>query len=169
MLVLVRSIMLGATVAVVGSTVGCSSIRPTSQAVVPGTDTRAEVLARVGRSPFVWFDQDGRENWDYGGNPFGGIGHRATFDESGKLVEWRQLRRRQDVSGLEVGKSTIADVRRAFGQPQQLYYIRGDAHWQWRVDRVSGPFRLVAQIAPDGTLKGLGEYPLERCCGGGMP
>ena len=166
---LTRLIMLGAAAAVLGTASGCGSIRPTSQAVVPGTDTRAEVLARVGRSPFIWFDRDGREHWDYSRNPFSGFGYRASFDETGRLVEWRELRRRRDLTSLEVGKSTVEDVRRAFGQPQQLYYIRGDAHWQWRVERVSGPFRLVAQIAPDGTLKGLGEYPLERCCGGGMP
>jgi hypothetical protein len=161
--------MLGAAVVVAGSMAGCGSIRPTAQAVVPGIDTRAEVLARVGRSPFIWFDHDGQEHWDYSRNPFSSFGYRASFDDAGKVVEWRELRRRQDFSSLEVGKSTVVDVRRAFGQPQQLYYIRGDAHWQWRVERVAGAFRLVAQIAPDGTLKGLGEYPIGRCCGGGMP
>lgn len=161
-----RSIILGAAVVAAGSTAGCASIRPTIQAVVPGTDTRAEVLARVGQSPFIWFDRDGREHWDYSRNPFSGFGYRASFDEAGKLVEWRELRRRQDVTGLEVGKSTIEDVRRAFGQPQQLYYIRGDAHWQWRVYRNTRPYRLVAQIGPDGVLKSVGQYPIDGCCRG---
>ena len=163
-----RSLMLGAVVLGLGMTSGCGSIRPTAQAIVPGIDTRAEVLARMGGSPFIWFDRDGQEHWDYSRNPFSSFGYRASFDETGTVVEWRELRRRQDVSRLEVGKSTVEDVRRAFGQPQRLFYIRGDAHWQWRVARGSGPFRLVAQISPDGTLKGLGEYPLDRGPGGMM-
>jgi len=163
-----RSLMVGAVVLGLGMTAGCGSIRPTAQAIAPGIDTRADVLARMGGSPFIWFDRDGQEHWDYSRNPFSSFGYRASFDETGTVVAWRELRRRQDVSRLEVGKSTVEDVRRAFGQPQRLFYIRGDAHWQWRVARGSGPFRLVAQISPDGTLKGLGEYPLDRGPGGMM-
>jgi hypothetical protein len=165
---LMRSIVLGTAVVAAGSTAGCASIRPTAQAVVPGTDTRAEVLARMGGSPFIWFDRDGQEHWDYSRNPFSSFGYRASFDDTGTVVAWRELRQREDVRRLEVGKSTVEDVRRVLGQPQRLFYIRGDAHWQWQVARGSGPFRLVAQIAPDGTLKGLGEYPLDRGPGGMM-
>jgi len=146
---------------------GCSAIKPTATALVPGSDTRAEVIARMGSSPFIWFDRDGGEHWDYSANPFSAHGYRASFDDAGKLKAWRELRRPEDVAALRPGQSTIEDVRSALGQPAQLIYIRGDAHWQWRVQRGTRPYRLIAQIAPDGILRSIGQYPADRCCRGG--
>jgi hypothetical protein len=147
---------------------GCGGLTPTTKALVPGSDTRAQVLARMGSSPFVWFDREGREYWDYSRNPFSAHGYRAGFDSEGRLVEWRELRRPEDVARLKPGVSKVEDVRDALGQPNQLQYIRGDAHWQWRVQRGTRPYRLVVQMGPDGTLKSIGEYPADRCCRGGM-
>lgn len=146
-------------------TAGCASqsVGTLSQ-FPPGTTTRGEVLAKMGPSPSLWFDASGREHWDYSGNPFSYYGYRASFDEAGKLTEWRELRRAVDVAGLAPRKSTAQDVRAALGEPNELYHIRGDAHWQWRVLRNTRPYRLVAQLGPDGVLKSVGQYPIDGCC-----
>lgn len=130
----------------------------------PATTTRADVLAKMGTSPSVWFDDSGREHWDYSDNPYSYYGYRASFDEAGRLTQWRELRRPEDVAGLAPRKSTARDVRAALGEPNELYYIRGDAHWQWRVYRNTRPYRLVAQIGLDGVLKSVGQYPIDGCC-----
>lgn len=152
----------------IGAMTGCAG-RPmgTMGQFAAGQATRADVLAKMGTPPSVWFDDQGRENWDYSGNPFSYYGYRARFDDAGRLAEWRELRRAVDVAGLAPGKSTARDVRAALGEPNELYYIRGDAHWQWRVYRNTRPYRLVTQIGPDGVLKSVGQYPIDGCCRGG--
>lgn len=149
------------------SATGCASRQAgTLGRFSPGEATRAEVLAGMGTPSSLWFDERGSEHWDYSGNPYSYYGYRASFDDTGRLLEWRELRRAVDVAGLAPLKSTARDVRAALGEPTELYYIRGDAHWQWRVYRNTRPYRLVAQIGPDGVLKSVGQYPIDGCCRG---
>jgi hypothetical protein len=161
---LLRALLLAASLAFLA---GCAG-RPagTLGNFSAGEATRADVLAKMGTPPAVWFDDRDREHWDYSGNPYSYHGYRASFDDAGRLVEWRELRRAVDVAGLAPFKSTAKDVRAALGEPNELYYIRGDAHWQWRVYRTTRPYRLVAQIGPDGVLKSMGQYPIDGCCRG---
>ncbi len=120
-----------------------------------GSATMRDVAARMGSPSSVWFDDQGRENWDYSGNQASFFGYRATFDEAGRVVQWRQLRTERDVAGLVPGRSTARDVHAALGEPNEMFFVRGEPHWRWRVYYNIRPHFLVAHMSPDGMLKGV--------------
>jgi hypothetical protein len=133
----------------------------------PGSSTMKDVAARMGSPSSVWFDDQGRENWDYSGNQASYFGYRATFDDAGNVLRWRELRTERDVNSLVAGKSTTRDVHVALGEPNELFFIRGEPHWRWRTYFNTRPHYLVAQMGQDGVLKSVMRFPIDGASGRG--
>lgn len=129
-----------------------------------GTATMGDVASRMGSPSSVWFDDQGRENWDYSGNPASYFGYRATFDDTGRVTQWRQLRTERDVASLVPGRSTARDVHAALGEPNEMFFVRGEPHWRWRTYYNTRPHFLVAHMTRDGVFKGIARMSVD---GGG--
>lgn len=141
---------------------GCAATYGTRAWFAPGSTTQAEVRARMGAPPQVWFSKDGTENWDYAANPYSFYAYRASFNEQGVMTQFRSLRDIDDLRRLAPGKSTSQDVKDLFGEPARVYFIRGDPHWEWNVFRpIREPCRMVVQMGLDGVVKSMGVYRIE--------
>lgn len=132
----------------------------------PGQSSMRDVRASMGQPSAIWFDRDGRENWDFSANMFSFYGYSARFDGDGTLVEWRQLRTEREYARLVPGRSTGYDVREAFGEPHTLYFVRGEPHWEWLILHLGQRYRLVAQFDRAGALKAVARYPAGEAGGG---
>jgi hypothetical protein len=126
----------------------------------PGASTMQDVALRMGSPRSVWFDEEGRENWDYSGNEASYVGYRATFDESGTVARWVELRTDSAVKSLVPGSSTARDVHMALGEPNEMFFIRGEPHWRWRTYYNTRPHYLVAQMGQDGVLKSVMRFTI---------
>jgi hypothetical protein len=125
----------------------------------PGVSTMRDVRAAMGNPSAVWYDAEARENWDYDANPKSYFAYSVRFSADGRLEERRQLRSPEAIARIVPGQSTVRDVRESCGEPQLLYVIRGDPHWEWRVLNANrNPRRLVVQFGPDGVVKNAAMY-----------
>jgi hypothetical protein len=128
----------------------------------------ADVIRKHGQPSGIWFDASGREVWDYDGNPFRFSGLRFRFDPDGRLNQSEETRNESAVASVATGMSARV-VRETLGEPPTMYFIRDEAHWEWRIWWAGrAAHRLVVQFDKNGVVKAVGKYRIDGKGLGGM-
>jgi hypothetical protein len=151
-----------ARVLAIVAALGGAALAPAAHA----TDA-ATIAARHGTPSAVWFDADGREVWDYDGNPFRFSGLRFRFDTDGVLVREEDPRSEAVVASIASGM-TAREVRDRLGEPPAMFFVRDEPHWEWRVLWAGRrPHRLVVQFDRQGIVKAVARQAIDAGAGRG--
>ena len=100
--------------------------------IAPNT-TLSDVRARVGYPTDIRFDANGDELWEYARGPEGTETYLVRAGKDGRVKGVTQLLTPERlIQGVEVGKTTKAQVRDLLGRPSDLRYLRSGLMWEWR-------------------------------------
>ncbi|RKU00078.1 hypothetical protein C7H84_26730 [Burkholderia sp. Nafp2/4-1b] len=107
-------------IAAIVLTSGCSPLTPVSTGQALIGQPAPAVEARLGQPREQYPRADGGVRWLYPTWPLGQSTYAADFDDSGRLISFRQILTSTDFAQIRIGESTQHDILQTFGKPEQI-------------------------------------------------
>lgn len=127
----VRTVVLGAVLAVTGATTACSTLAGPSGGRPPQGTTMSEMRYANGLPDAIRFDGAGRQMWEYVGRRTSGGAFRVVYGPDGRVESVIAFRTPDDVARLRAGETRAPEVLDLLGDPERIRYVGGVAHWEY--------------------------------------
>lgn len=154
--------LLGSAV-LIAALAGCA----TPQQIAPGM-SESEVAARLGRPNAVHETAAGRR-LEFGDRSLMQEAWMVDLDRGGRVLRVRQVRAPEVFAAVQVGKDTMATVRRELGTPAWIehYALSQSTAWMYPYrEHGSWNAMIAVHFGPDGVVREVQNGPDPRFLGG---
>ena len=107
--------------------------------LVKGISTEGDVIAVMGQPETVLQTEDGLRALQYPKGPSGVRTWMFIIDNTGRMVDYRQLLTEENFALIDIGMSK-EEVRHRLGRPRivQQYKLKNEEVWDWRYQSTLG-------------------------------